>query len=132
MRYLGFDYGQKRIGFAGSDSGSLAQPLGIITVENSLDRFNKVCQIIKQYQPESIIFGLPINNDQSNGPMVDIIRSFINQLEEQFKGIEIRTINEHLTSIEAKKRSKRKAGESIDDIAASVILEQYFGQEARN
>lgn len=132
MEYLGFDYGQKRVGFAGSDSGLLAQPLGIITVINNLDRLEKVCQVIKRYQPRVIVFGLPVNHDQSNGPMVDIVNEFISQLKKQFKEIEIRTINEHLTSREAQNKSKRKTGEPIDDIAAAVILEQYFGQKTGN
>jgi putative Holliday junction resolvase len=132
VKYLALDYGQKRIGLAGSDSGLIAQPLEIISIETNEERLPLISVAINKYMPEEIVIGLPVNSDQSLSPMSMIIEKFADQLKEKFSNIKIRTINEHLSSIEAKNRSSRKAGQPIDDIAAAIILEQYLQQKDKN
>lgn len=131
MRYLSFDYGLKRIGLAGSDSGVIARPLEIISSDDPSLNLAKITLAVKKYAPEEIVFGYPINDNGSLGPQANYTQEIITELKKAFPQIQIHIVNEFLTSNEASKQAQRSAGEPIDDIAAKLILEQFFSEKDR-
>ena len=130
MNYLAIDYGDKRIGLAGSDSGVLAQPLEIMQLHTDSDKDTLLDKITSKYQPETIILGMPVNEDGTFGPQADRVINFKNEITKKYPRIKVVSVNEFLTSFEAKERAGRKIGQPYDDYAALIILEQFLNQTA--
>jgi putative Holliday junction resolvase len=145
-RILGIDYGEKRIGLALTDaSNSMASPLKAVPNDESLVK--NLQDIIKEYNVEKIIIGIPVNLKGEHGYEAGIVLRFVENIIEPF-GIPVLKIDERFTSrISAdllsgnrrynsvkKKRNLadakriRKSG-NIDKISAAVILNDYLALE---
>src|SRR3989338_2035923 len=62
MRYLGIDYGTKRIGIAISDErGIVAFPHSVIAARRNTDRIDVIFTIIRHEKIEAIIIGFPVD-----------------------------------------------------------------------
>lgn len=133
---LAFDYGRKRIGVAtGQELTATTKPLTTIKVINNKPDWDAIGQLIKEWQPDILIIGLPMNMDGTEHDMSKAARRFSNQLNGRFN-LPIELVDERLTSIEAEeiitearrsgriKRSKSKT--SIDQIAAELILKNWL------
>ena len=136
---LAFDYGRKRIGVAtGQELAATTKPLTTVQVINNKPDWVRIEQLIKEWQPNILIIGLPMNMDGTEHEMSKAARRFSNQLHGRFK-LPIELIDERLTSIEAEdiiaearrsgriKRSKSKT--SIDQVAAEIILKNWLEME---
>jgi putative holliday junction resolvase len=136
MRSLGLDVGDRRIGVALSDPlGILASPLLVIErKEESLD-ITAILHIVKQYQVEYIIVGMPQSMNGTMGTQAEKVKSF-GEILRQKSPVPVDFRDERLTTVTAKrmmqeastKKTKKKTG--YDDAAAAVIL-QAFLNEAR-
>ena len=118
MRYMGIDYGRKRIGVAVSDKeGKIAFPRGIVENMKELQRF------IAQEKIEKIIVGLPRSFDGSETAQTQETREFVGKLK---KGVSIPVEfeDELLTTHMVKKEGVGLA--HIDEAAAAVILQAYL------
>lgn len=127
MRYLAFDYGEKRVGLAGSESGSIITPLESIDINNN--DFALLVQKINSYHPEYLIVGLPVSTDGQERESAKKVRQFIMTVKDELNVKEIKYTNEIYTTIEAQERAKAagwKKGEPVDHFAAAVILEQFL------
>ena len=70
MRTLAIDYGTRRIGLAQSDEGGkFASPLDVITVSSPDLAVAPIVKLIESEGIERIVVGLPLNMDDSIGPM---------------------------------------------------------------
>ncbi len=132
MRFMGIDYGDRRIGVAVSDPlGITAQ--GVKTVQNR--RWEKLKpeleSLIKEYNPKKIILGLPKNMDGSLGFRADATYEFAEQLKTVYDG-EIVFWDERLTTVSAslilnetntRGQDRKKV---IDTVSACIILENYM------
>ena len=133
MKILAIDYGEKRIGLATGDSGSkVAFSKGII--ENSAQIYKKLNNFCKKESIEKIIVGLPLSLSGEDSAQTKQTREFILCLEQQIN-IPVELIDERLTSVQAGKmfkdrkprtRASTVRGRHIDDVAAALLLEQYF------
>lgn len=122
MRYLGIDFGTKRVGIAISDEGgSLAFPHSVM--ENNKNLIEKVLDIIKKESIEKVIMGESKNfKGEDNEIMKDILK-FKGELENK-TGREVIFEPEFLTSAEAQQIQGRNG--MIDASAAAVILQSYL------
>ena len=127
-RILGIDYGAKRTGLAISDPlNKYAIPLDVI---NSTRTYPHIKQLLLDEDIRTIIIGLamPISgkpNAQVRSTMriADRIRKL---------GVDVVLESEHLTSEAANdmvRRQVTQSGVPIDDIAASLILQQYLNSK---
>lgn len=135
MRILGLDYGSKTVGVAISDPlGYTAQPLETITrkEENKLRRTAaRITELVRQYQVEKIVLGLPENMDGTFGERVQKTLEF-QALIGRRTGLEVILWDERLTTVEADEvlqeckvpRGDRK--KVIDQVAACLILREYL------
>lgn len=122
MKYLGIDFGLKRIGLATSE-GNLASPYKIIDVKSIEDGIVKVSQIVKDEEFEQVIVGLP------EGKIGSSTKKFIKGLKS--RGFLVESIDEHLSSKAADaimietgiNRKKRKLN---DAHSAAIILQEYL------
>ena len=140
MRILGLDVGQKTIGIAVSDPlGFTAQGITTIRRKNKNYDLEEVIKLIKKYEANIIVIGLPKNMNGSIGFAGEKIMEFTKLLEEKireevekYKNIKIEMWDERLTTVAAHRamleadlsRSKRK--KIVDKIAATYILQGYL------
>jgi len=132
LRCMGLDYGDKTIGIAISDAlGWTAQPKAVIRRKNLTDDFAILKEYIDKYDVQEVVVGLPINMDGSEGIRVRRTEEFVNFLRKRLD-IPVKVWDERLTTRQAENilleadlsRSRRK--EVIDQIAASIILQNYL------
>ena len=131
---LAFDYGRRRLGVAvGQTITASASPLGVVSNDYSGPDQEKIASLIKEWRPSRLVVGMPAHADGSASDMQNYVNQFIETLA-VFE-IEIETIDERFTSIEAEAQLKdaRAAGargritkESIDSAAAVLIAERYL------
>ena len=127
-RILGIDYGAKRTGLAISDpSNKYAIPLDVI---NSTRTYPHIKQLLLDEDIRTIIIGLamPISGKPNTQ-----VRSTIRIADRIRKlGVDVVFESEHLTSEAANDMVRRQVAQSgvpIDDIAASLILQQYLNSK---
>lgn len=133
MKYIGIDYGHKRIGLAVSDVlGFMAMPLEIIERQSLQKDVSVIKNIVEKYAIESIVVGLPVNMDGSEGPLAEQARDFGEKLLEEIK-IPVEYFDERLTTAQTERmlveeadmsREKRKLVR--DKIAATYMLQAYL------
>ena len=135
---LGFDYGRKRIGVAvGQEFTSTTRPLTTVNVHNQLIDWPHIERLINEWLPHLIIVGLPLNADGTEHEVSRLARRFSNQLHGRFNR-PVELVDERLTSSEAEEiivearrqgqMRRQKSKESIDQIAAELILKSWLGQ----
>ena len=137
------DVGDATIGVAVSDQlGMIAQ--GLTTIERVGIRKDagKVIDLIREYECDTVILGLPKNMDGSEGMQCDKVKEFKVMLENKMKSTGMGNItilfeDERLTTVMAEKvlitgdvrRNDRK--KVIDKQAAVLILQSYLDKQAR-
>ncbi len=139
-RYLGIDYGRRRIGLAVSDElGTLASPLATLpsTGDPGVDARN-VIDLADREEVEAFVVGLPLNMNGSEGPQAKLTRTFADRLQVESPHRPVTMWDERLSSFAADQvldqaelsRAKRKRHR--DQIAAQVILQSYLESLERN
>jgi len=132
MRFMGIDYGTRRIGVAISDPlCTMAHPLDVIDVRKDNSHIERIRDIAKGYNITHVIVGLPYNMDGSIGDCGKSIIEWSRQLENGI-GLPVTLWDERLTTYEAQDlltRSnvrRRRQRQVRDKIAAGFILKGYL------
>ncbi|MFT7557803.1 MAG: putative Holliday junction resolvase [Planctomycetota bacterium] len=140
MKYLGIDYGTKKVGLATSDDGgSLAFPYGIIA--NTPQLANELIKICDSEGIEEIVMGHSIDTSGLENKLMEDIHDLMGQLSLVI-ALPIHLQQETYTSMEARrplgfggqdhrrqasKRGKKKQQpKPIDDSAAALILQRFL------
>lgn len=134
MRILSIDYGDKRVGFAITDSLKITVQ-GLHTFDyDGKDKqiLREIDKILEEYEIGTIVIGMPYNMDGTKGFRAEKTEAFIHKLRCKYNKIKIDTIDERLTTVMANKTmnlldikvSKKK--EIVDTLAAIYILEDYL------
>lgn len=122
MKYLGIDYGKKRIGLAVSDeSGSFAFPRE--TVVNDVRTLPKIVELIRELHIEAVVVGIPETASGLTNSVEDDIRAFSATLE-MMTGLLILFQDERFTSIEASRYAPKE--QKDDAVSAALILQRYL------
>ena len=133
MRYLGIDYGRRRIGLALSDPTLLiASPLVIIENRGIKKTVLQILDIIKKHDVHQIVVGLPLH---ANGDESEISRE-ARQFGEVFTalGYPVEFVDERYTSFEAESiiGNNPQSKKLIDKVAASIILQIYLDERRKS
>lgn len=133
VRFLGIDYGDRRIGLAVSDpDGLIASPVSVVDGVGELEsQYRRLKPVIDDYGVEAIVIGLPLNMDDSEGPQAKLTRQFGDGLAQR-TGLPVQYFDERLTSFAADERlfdaqltrGKKKARR--DAVAAQLILQSFL------
>ncbi|MCF6311454.1 MAG: Holliday junction resolvase RuvX [Verrucomicrobiales bacterium] len=134
FRAVGIDFGTVRIGVAVSDDlGMLAHPHETVAGENQPEAIARLAEIVKERKAQTVVLGLPLNMDGSEGPAVKKVRKFIELLRKALpEKIEIVEEDERLTTVAASEKlseagkSDKNQRDSIDQAAAVEILQGYL------
>ncbi|HRY30854.1 MAG TPA: Holliday junction resolvase RuvX [Candidatus Paceibacterota bacterium] len=128
MKYLGIDYGTKRIGVALSDDdGKIAFPKVIL--ENNSKIIEELLKIARKNSVGKIILGESKNFKMEDNEIMTEILDLKKILESELN-IDVHLHPEFLTSVEARKITGKS--EKLDASAAAIILQDYLdGQNRR-
>ena len=120
---MGFDFGQTKIGVAiGQRMTATATPLGIISARDGKPDWDQLDGLVSEWQPETLVVGLPLNMDDSMSEMGEAAAKFSRRLHGRYS-IETYLMDERLSTFEARLESDN---EKIDDVAAKIILESWL------
>lgn len=133
MRKMSLDLGDRRIGIATSDPlGIIANPLETYTRSSMSRDIQYISNLVQKHEVDTIILGLPINMDGTEGERVEKSRQFGDLLKQNMPNIKIDYMDERWTTVSAERmlidadvsREKRKT--VIDKVAATIILQSYL------
>jgi len=133
---LAFDYGTRKIGVAaGQDVTGTTQGIGTISTGSKRRQWDEIETLIRQWQPDSLVVGLPITGSGRESAMTIQARKFGEELEKRFDRT-VFFVDETLTSDYADsiirtntgrgKRITLRRRASRDMIAAELILQTYL------
>lgn len=132
MRFVGIDYGQKRIGIAVSDSqGRVALPVqSFVRTKDRKGDIRRLASLIKEYEPAKIIVGLPVGLSGRPGPSAEAVKRFVSELSAEV-AVEVLLQDERFSTVEASRRLREanmseKAQRSVIDAAAAAIILQTW------
>ena len=137
MRYLGIDYGTKRVGISISDdSGSIAFPYKILP--NSLSLVDSIHNICGEEEISAIILGESKDLSGKPNKIMGSIEELKHNLEAELD-LPVYLQKEFMTTIEARGRegkeqnSARKIAkdkkQKVDASAAALILQRYLDKK---
>ena len=121
---LGFDWGRRRIGTAvGNSITRTATPLSTLRADRNDIKFDAIAALIRQWQPQQLVVGLPLHPDGAAHDNTSHARRFAHQLEGRFR-LPVALVDERYTSVVA----EGAGADDVDSAAAQLIVEQYLQQ----
>ena len=128
---LGLDLGEKTIGVAVSDAlRSVASPLALIRRRRFTDDAQELSALMRGRGSSSLVIGLPLNMDGSEGPRCQSVRAFARNLLRLDEGLAIAFWDERLSTmavnrmlIEELDMTRARRAEVVDRAAAAYILQ---------
>lgn len=133
---MAIDYGLKRTGLAVTD------PLKIIATGLTTVHSKQLIAFLKDYfqkeEVELIIIGEPKNLDDSDTHATPLVESIIKQIQKNFPTLPVEKVDERFTSKMASaamiemglKKKHRQNKALIDEIAATIMLQEYLGRSS--
>lgn len=131
-RIIALDYGAKRTGIAVTD------PLKIIATGLTTINSDDLIPFLKNYfvneDVELIIIGMPVNWDESDTHGTSLVKKAIVKIKKEFPNMPLKEVDERYTSKMAKqamldmglKKKDRRDKKLVDEIAATIILQEYL------
>lgn len=124
---LAFDYGVQKIGIALGHTLTLsARPLTIIPCDNGSPCWDDIKTLIKEWQIDAFVVGLPLTDSQQFQPITYAAQKFGRRLQQRFKKPTY-FVDEYLTSQQARsQQANSDENTPIDAEAAAIILTDWF------
>ena len=128
MKYLGIDFGTKRVGISTSDDdGSMAFPFKVIA--NSRTLVTQISVICKDEKIGTIVVGESLNFKNQHNIIMQEIYKFVEELKEH-TNLPVAYMNEVLSSREA----THIQGDNTenDASAATIVLQSFLDRKKHN
>ncbi|HHF7281506.1 Holliday junction resolvase RuvX [Haemophilus influenzae] len=129
---LAFDFGTKSIGCAiGQSITGTAQALPAFKAQDGIPNWEAIEKCLKEWKPDIVIVGLPLNMDGTEQNLTLLARKFANRLQGRF-GVNVHLQDERLTTTQARSEIFERGGfkalkkGKVDGISACLILESWF------
>ena len=132
MRIMSLDVGSRTIGIACSDA-LLMTAQGIETIRRtSLEKdFNRLQELIAEYEAHELVVGMPKNMNGTKGERAEKTEEFVEKMKEVID-LPVSYWDERLSTVMAERQliaadvSRKKRKSVIDKMAAVVILQGYL------
>lgn len=132
---LGFDYGTKQIGVAvGQMITRQARELCNLKAQDGIPRWEQIEALIKEWQPDALVVGLPLNMDGTPSDMCMRAEKFARRLNGRFN-LPVHTHDERLTTFAAKGQRLSQGQQRgsyreqpVDALAAALLLQGWLEQ----
>ncbi|NQD35810.1 Holliday junction resolvase RuvX [Permianibacter sp. IMCC34836] len=133
---MAFDFGLKRIGVAvGQPITGTTQMLAPIAARDGQPDWAVVEKLLKEWQPNLLLIGIPLAIDGSELSVTANARKFMNRLHGRF-GLPVQPVDERVTSKEARQQLfdyggyKTLKNQSVDSLAAELMLQQWLHEQS--
>ncbi|WP_340611176.1 Holliday junction resolvase RuvX [Xenorhabdus bharatensis] len=131
---IAFDFGTRSIGAAiGQEITGTARALDSFKAKEGSPNWDMIEKLLKEWQPDLVIVGLPLNMDGTEQPVTAQAKKFANRIHGRF-GVQVELHDERLTTVEARSHLFAHGGYraldkgKVDSTSAVVILESWFEQ----
>ncbi|MEI6810863.1 MAG: Holliday junction resolvase RuvX [Candidatus Nomurabacteria bacterium] len=124
MKYLGIDYGSKKVGFAQSDDdGRLAFPLMISPNDKSL--LKDTVELVREMKISVVVVGESVDGKGKPNAIAKEARKFALEIE---NAIDVKVVfeKEWYSTVEARKQPGKEGNHEVDDQAAAIVLQRYL------
>ena len=124
MKYLGIDFGSKKVGFAQSDDeGRLAFPLMISPNDASL--LKDTLELIREMKFHVVVVGESVDGNGKPNKIAKDARAFAAKIENT---IDVRIVfeKEWYSTVEARKQPGNEDNREVDDQAAAIVLQRHL------
>ncbi|MFV0478185.1 MAG: Holliday junction resolvase RuvX [Parahaliea sp.] len=135
-RVMAFDYGLRQIGVAtGNCETTSSQPLTVLKARDGSPDWQQLKTLIKEWQPDLLLVGNPLNMDGSDSDFGIRARKFARRLHGRL-GLAVLMVDERLSSFEAKQQLKEQGhggnykAQPADSYAAELILRTWLDTPA--
>lgn len=129
---MAFDFGTQKMGMAiGQSSIQSSTPLAQFPMKDGIPQWEQLLKIVKEWQPDLFLVGLPLNMDDSESELSLRARKFARRLRHQ-TNIETYMVDERLTTRNAREQlegyQKQGRGKSLsaDSLAAAILIENWY------
>lgn len=132
MRYLGIDYGTKKVGLAFSDeAGTMGFPFEV--VQNDGDLSDALALLIESQHIDAVVIGDSRDFAGNPNPVADPARALGDELAER-TGVPVHYEPEMLTTQEARRGfdGERTNHGNVDASAAALILTSFLSRHGRS
>ena len=124
MKYLGIDFGSKKVGFAQSDDeGRIAFPLMISP--NDANLFKDTLELIREMKFQVVVIGESVDGNGKLNPIAKEARAFGASIE---NAIDVKVVfeKEWYSTVEARKQPGNEGNHNVDDQAAAIVLQRHL------
>lgn len=137
-RVVALDVGSRRIGVAACDPhGIVVRAVGVVRAEPLAHALAAIEHIVHDEEARLLVIGLPLTLRGEAGPQAQRVLAFAAEVEKRV-AVPLVFVDERYTSVEAErlikeygtKRQKRRR-ESVDEVAAVLILEDFLQEQRR-
>lgn len=135
---IGFDFGTRNIGVAvGQVITQTATALAQLRARDGIPDWNDVEAVLKEWNPDAIVVGIPLNMDGTESQMSLRARKFGKRIHGRFN-LPFYEADERLTSFEAKEWAGKLGHKGhygsnpVDGMAAQIILEAWLNDPANH
>ena len=125
---MAFDFGTQKMGMAvGQYTIESSNPLALFPMKDGIPQWEQLLKIVKQWQPDLFLIGLPLNMDDSESELSARARKFARRLRHQ-TNIETWMVDERLTTREARDLQDQGRGKKVaaDSLAAALFIESWY------
>ena len=137
MVYICFDFGTHVWGCAvGDDVSQTANAIGGIKAVNGKPDWQKINEIVDQWQPEAIVIGYPLKANGERFKLTDRVDAAILDIKDHYPTLELITADERLSTVEARASLYAEKGykglekANVDAESAKIILLNWFEHQA--
>ena len=126
MQIVSFDFGTKKIGVAvGQTKTKTSSPLEIIFNKNNKTNWDSIKSIIDEWRPDIILVGKPLNMDGTDSDIMKEVDVFFKKLK-KITNIPCESVDERLTSFEARQNLLELKTQLIDAQAAKILIDNWL------
>ena len=137
-RAMAFDYGTRQIGVAvGQTLTGSAEPLTNLRARDGVPDWDQVGKLIREWEPNVLVVGLPLNMDGSASDMSERAARFARRLNGRFQ-LPVETVDERLSTFEAKQHLKSQErtpssyrDDPVDSLAAALLLQTWLSSQSK-
>ena len=129
---MAFDFGTQKMGIAvGQSLIQNSNPLALFPMKDGIPNWDDLLKIVKQWQPNLFLVGLPLNMDDSESDLSRRARKFARRLRHQTnietwmvdERLSTRAARDELSHYHAQGRGKKL---SADSLAATLFIESWY------
>ena len=125
MKYLGIDFGVKKIGLAsGDDETGLAFPMG--NIDGGVKAISTIMNRARDEGAEALVIGLPIPDAHQTTDQLELTKQFVRDVQAATQ-MSVFVVDEQFTSAEARRLQVEFGSDMPEDaIAAQIILQAFL------